>query len=712
MAKLAMMYHDKFRISPSSVVDRAEGRRQRIATSAAVCALLAFGLSASAIAEGTKPGVIKSAVPAGVKSAVPAGVKGAVPAGVKSAVPAGVKPGAAESAGSCSAPLPVAGQRLGSGPSSGLSSGNLQELLERMTAGTDGARARLRELPVREISQGVLADQVLHQNLSIQSSAEGLAIAKAVVSQSDSVFDPTLFSSLTYTNRYGNPRRDYITRYRDQNPGSKLDEEDRRRKAQISGEDTADTQGSFDCLPIVTADGITPPAVPGCQLPPLISLQREDASYVSISDHKATGSLGAGLNFIFGGSASISVSSTWHKPGAMAGTAPAMTDAAYPTGLTFDPYGWNTKLFWTSAASLSLSMPLPFTKNFGFEGNPGYYSYQIAQTSERRAAWSDKSVHNASLEQALASYWDAAQAVQSLRTLINLRAVLGERMSSQKRLFDAGLATNYDLAQLTAQQASLDAREETSWNQLLIASGRLGTLIAGDQRALMLPSDVEAMLGAPASIDQGDVPEVERLYDRTLDFHPDIKAQEEDYGATKLALDFRENQDLPDLSLSASLSVGQTDSVFGYPGINQSLAHLIRPDNSNLFIGLRYHLPIGMNGTESAHDRARIEERQAFDRTRQVRQRVVGALDRAIGSARSTQALVRQSGNDLRLAQCAYDLARDQRDLGLVAEFEVLNKYQDLVNSRLGLITAQVNFRKAHVHLLAAQGTLEQDYVR
>ena len=72
--------------------------------------------------------------------------------------------------------------------------------------------------------------------------------------------------------------------------------------------------------------------------------------------------------------------------------------------------------------------------------------------------------------------------------------------------------------------------------------------------------------------------------------------------------------------------------------------------------------------------------------------------------------VVRQSGEDFSLAQFAFDRAREQRDLGLISEFEVLNRYSALLSARLNRSAALANVQKAHVRLLAAQGTLESRY--
>ncbi len=607
-----------------------------------------------------------------------------------------------------------------------------EALRARLRSGADGARARLRELPVREITRNALADLVLNQNLDVQSAAESVAIAQTLVTQSDAVFDPTFTASLTYTNDYTNDRHDLIGRLRDQDPQSVA-----QQQAIAAGQSPGSAGLPNQCTPQISVEGtLVSPANPGCQLPPAYSVQTEYASVATTSNQTAVGSLGLSWNFIVGGpvndqpvpgltggepvpmapspdtpfavngTLSANLASTWYRPISMTSGAPFNTKPAYLDNSVYNPYGWGNTLFWTSSASVTLTMPVPFTKNFGYDGSPYYYNYQLARSGQRHAAWSSRSTRNSTLGQALDSYWDLIQSVQTLHALLDLRDVLTRRQASQKRLFDAGLATRYDLAQQDLQVASLDAQEEAAWNQLLATSAHLGTLMTGDQRVLLLPADAEALLRRPVTIEQVGV------YDRALQINPDLKAAEESYDASKLTLTYSENQDLPDISLSASYGLGQNNSIYGYVSMPQSLIHLYKPDTTNLFIGVQYHVPIGMNATEAALDQARIAEHQAYDTTRLARQTVVNTVDQALGAARSAKLVVDQSQTDLKLAHCAYDRAREQSKLGLVAEFEVLNKYQDLVTARLGLITAEVNLRKAQINLLVAQGTLEQDYVR
>ena len=438
---------------------------------------------------------------------------------------------------------------------------------------------------------------------------------------------------------------------------------------------------------------------------------------------------------------------------------PALASPYYPDGLTYDPYGWSGKLFWTSSASLSLSLPLPFTKGFGEEGNTAAYSRTVSEYGSKRTQFGEKSQRNQRLSDSLQAYWELVRIANDLKVLGELRTVLGERLATQKRLVASGVATRYDENQVEVQLANLDVSEETDWNQLVTQSNRLLTLMAAEQRALLLPANPEAALtaglppgllggavsasgaqGEPSAAlsgTGGDSPATIQLQYASLDpgadrepagagpaagsegaladiltNHPDIKLQEQNYEISKTTLAYRENQSLPDISFSFSASTAQSDAVFGYGTWGQSLAHLIHPDTANFTVGLRYRYPLWNNAAEASLSRARIEERQAWNQVRDTRQSVTIAIDRATADLKSAQVVVRQSDQDVSLAGFAYDRAKEQRDLGLISEFEVLNRYSALLSARLNRSTALANVQKAHVRLLAAQGILESRYGR
>jgi len=639
---------------------------------------------------------------------------------------------------------------------------SFQERL-RASAGAEGVRARVAGLPVKEIGVSDVVGAVLNHNLDILQAGEVIGVARATVTQSDAVFDPTIFSSLSYTNRFTVQRQTGIGRFYDdtdyfsnsaaqqqdnQNNDTYNKVADQSTVCRINGDDIPGGTTTIDSN--VTSGNSS---IPPCFKSPRWIYQDEDATGNTLSQHKVTGSIGIGKQFVDGPVVQATLSTTWRKKGYFSQSgSPALSSGYYPDGLSYDPYGWDGKLFWTSSVNLSVSLPLPFTKGFGEEGNPTAYSRSVAEYGVKQATYSEKSQINQRLSDSLQAYWDLVRTANNIQIRDDLRKALGERQVAQKRLLDSGVVTRYDVNQVEVQLANLDLNDETDWSQLVTLSNRLLTLLAADQRAFLVPANPEAALtaGIPAStlqvgsaesraaavtLSDSREPRTISLQYASLNIpggheiaaaestgntslneilinHPDIKLQEQGYEISKVTLAYRENQDLPDLSVSASAGVAQSDSVFGYGSIGQSLARLIKPDTANFTVALHYRYPLWNHATEAAVSRARIEERQAWDRVRDTRQSVTIAIDRATADLKSAQVVVRQSGDDVSLAQFAFDRAKEQRDLGLISEFEVLNRYSALLSARLNRSTALANVQKAHVRLLAAQGILESRYGR
>lgn len=550
-----------------------------------------------------------------------------------------------------------------------------------------------------------LAARVLDRNFDVRAARESTASAAAAVVEADAAFDPTLFTSLSYTKRYTRGRTDLIGRLRDVDVNT-LNEDEQRRAEQSAAEledpTSVDAQRNLYCTS-VTIDGVTyPPVDSRCFLPPVYSLEQEYAVGTSRSTNTVIGSLGAALQFPFGGSANLALSSTWRRKYATSG-APLLTDPAYPTDDDLDPYGFGETLFWTSKASAALSMPLPYTKGFGRTGATPAYTLAAARSAERRAALGDRAARNAALADALTTWWDLVRLTEEARVLAAHRGLVAERALRIRRLFDAGEATQYDLAQVDASLASLENQEEIARNSYAVAANTLKLLTGAERGVTLRPVEAEEALRRP--IDAPGGPDIEALEQTS----PELKIRREEHDLSKLSLAYRENQDRLDLSFYAQADVGQTDSAFGYENLGISLGRLARPDTANVYFGLRLRLPLGGNQTGAAFDRARIEERQAFDRVAETRLKLATQLGRAFGAVTSAGTLVRQRAQDVELAGFAYDRAAAQRDEGIMTEFEVLNRLSDLLTARLSLLTARIDERKALVRLRAVQGTLDAE---
>jgi outer membrane protein TolC len=562
-----------------------------------------------------------------------------------------------------------------------------------------GARAKLGRLTAQTVSLGGVADAALRQNYGIAASAEAAGSARALVTQREAAFDLNLNSAVAYTGRKTRDRVDLIGRERTQS----VDPESLAIDTDDDGIPDFVEPSTADKNPCINIDGdlIDSGAVDGlCSQTPIYSVFPEWASWNSRSLSKVTGSVGLSKIFSFGGSASVSLSSTWNEKYFL--TAPPQTFQLTPT----DRFGWGDKRFWTSSAALSTALPLPYTKGFGTAGSPESFSLALAQSGDRRAGFSQRAVRNSTLSEVLQRYWDLIRSVQDIRTLVALKAVLNERYIRAQRLVDSGTFTNYELGQIQTELVNFDLREETAWTQYRLASSSLLPLLAAKGDTVLVPGDVDALLAQPVPAIPADV------YRRALENNPEIRVQQEDLDASKVTVAFRDNQTNPDVDLIFTLSATQNDSTFGYTNPARSTWKLSKPDRTDLFIGVRYILPLGNQAVKNALTRARIDEQNAFDRSLQTRQRIVNAVDRALADIRGAEAQIVQNETDLELARLAFERVVEERDRGFASEFEVTNRYQDVLTARLNQTAAQVALRKAHIRLAAAEGALEQEVAR
>lgn len=564
-------------------------------------------------------------------------------------------------------------------------------------------------LPVRRISPALIVEALHAGNTDLQAARIGVSVSRAAITQTEGAFDVNVTSSLSYQQRHTNHRTALIGRLRDQDAQALNEEEQRRAQQEQSENENNDsppepTRNKF-CSPVEIDGALVPPVDSRCFLPPEYSERLEYATGDSLIVHSVTGSVGLAMQFPFGGSINASLGTTWRRKYAPA-PPPGLTSPAYPTDDELDPYGFGQNYFWTSNASVSLTMPLPYTKGFGREGATPSYLVNLARSNERRAIWAEKGQENRFLEAALLAYWDLVAMQEELRIRANHKQVLDQRLTRLRQNMDRGQVTDYDVMQVRSAIVALEDRMEVLRHAYAVTSNQILTLMGGERGILLRPVHGERELADPFRLD------VDSIVVRSVDDHAEMRIAQEDHEASRLTLAYRKNQDRLDLSLIATASVGENDTGWGFNTMGAALAHLIRPDTANLYIGIRLRIPFGGNATGGAFDRARISEKQAFDRMVQTRNTLSGQIQQAVGSFLSAQRTDEQRRSDLDLAMRAYDHAQDMRDFGESTEFEVLNRLSDILDARLGRISAQIGLRKAHIQLLAAQGLLEAESVQ
>jgi outer membrane protein TolC len=563
-----------------------------------------------------------------------------------------------------------------------------------------GVRSLLDSLIPREVTLDIVADTILRENFNLLAASEAVNSTGAAIVQKDAAFDIGMFASVNLSVSKTADRIQTVGRPRTADTDLTRDDDADGIPDFVQGGTNTVEEVDGEKIPCVYEDdelvngGIGPGL---CGTVPVYSEKLEAASLKGAPNKRATGSIGVSKVFAFGGQGSLSFSSTYNqKTGAQA---PALTRPISAE----DPFGWGESLFWTAGASLSATMPLPYTKGFGQAGSPESFALAAARVTDQRAMLAERAARNATLAEATQLYWDMIRNLQDITILNELKLVLDQRHSRVERLIGSGTFTKYELGQIDQELAAFTLREEAAWTQYLLRSNSLLTLMAADPDTVLIPVDAEALLVTKVPDPPSDA------YDRALIGNPEIMVAQRDLDLAKLALEFRDNQSLPDIDLVITAQLTQSDATFGFSNPGSALLNLRKPDQTNIFIGIRYLYPLGNQAARAALDRARIDERNAFDRARLARQKIVNSVDRALADLRGAEGVMLVSRGDTELARFSYERILDERERGLATEFEVVNRYQDILSARLNEASANVEMHKAWVRLSAAQGTLEEE---
>jgi outer membrane protein TolC len=577
-------------------------------------------------------------------------------------------------------------------------------LVRKATAGpSPGVRRLLDSMVLREVTLNIVADEALRQNYTLLAAHEALVSAGALVTQRDAAFDVSLSASLNAGMSKTGDRIELIGRPRTPDSDLTADEDADGIPDFVQGGTKTVEEVDGEKVPCVLEDdqvvngGIGPGL---CGQIPVYSTAKEAASLKNPSTKRITASVGASKVFSFGTALNASLSTSYNQKNGV--QAPALTR---PISVE-DPFGWGEKLYWTAGASLSATISLPYTKGFGEAGSKESLDLASARSGDRRAAFVEQAVRNATLAEVLQTYWDMIRSLQDITILNEQKVVLDQRRARVTRLLGSGTITNYELGQIDSELASFVLREEAAWTQYLLRSSSLLTLMAGDADTILVPADAEALLADAVPEPPADA------YDRAMIGNPEIMAAQEDVNVGKLNLAYRDNQSLPDIDLVLTAKLTQSDATFGFSDPGTAMLNLGKPDQTNIFVGVRYLYPLGNQAAKAALSRARIDERNAFDRAQQTRQRIINSVDRALADMRGAQAVMQVSQGDMELASFAYERLVEERERGLATEFEVMNGYQDVLSARLNQASARVEIHKARVRLGAAQGTLEEDFLR
>ena len=521
------------------------------------------------------------------------------------------------------------------------------------------------------------AVRTLTKNLLIRFQEKNLEKLAAGIPRAQSAFDPVLSLSVNFLQTDTYPRKAFINRTRFS--GRRLEEEFERFD-----------QAFENTFPpsIIIVDGVNVTELAGIQIRPLIA--EPDFDVASFRSKNLTETITAKVvqQFPWGPTLEVSLSEVHTK----------------------DRLPVNDTLHrrWTSNFSLTVTLPVPWCKDFGPYG-PSDTSIKLAKKSREKAFWELQSAINSSMQGVVVGYWELVRAIRRLEITVLTRKNLEEIAKQSERLLEAGRSTAYEKNQVLAEVARIRGQEQDAWSAYVLASNALKNLLDYDKDAVLLPTRYSNRLGKEMPYSADDAVR------SAMENSPEVKASQIEVALSEIALKFSKNQARPDLKIVSGVSTAQNSAPFGYRTIGRSMGAFHRGDSKNEFVLLTYHVPWGNKPALAEVDQAD----QRYLQAERIAGRVVNLVEKGVADSlaalATTKRRVAHTLKSKETAERIYATVLDLWEKGRVPElekgksnpaFEILSKNTDMLSARLSHIDAQAELKQAEASLLAAQGIL------
>lgn len=271
--------------------------------------------------------------------------------------------------------------------------------------------------------------------------------------------------------------------------------------------------------------------------------------------------------------------------------------------------------------------------------------------------------------------------------------VLETNLQASEDRFQVGDLTRTDVAQSEARLALARAQLETAEAQLDASRENYTRFVGVPPVDLQPPPPLP---GLPGSIDQAETIAIEN--------NPTLLAAQEQAKATRYDIGVAKATRLPKLALVGNSSYNNYLGTLGgnVPG------RIFQQAQRTATVGVSLSVPLYQGGAPGSRvRRAQALESQALEQIVTVERGVIADARAAFSRYRATQGVIRSAEIAVKANDLALEGTRAENTVGTRTVLEVLNAQQELLNSRVQLITAQRDAYVAAFALRAAMGRAE-----
>jgi len=349
---------------------------------------------------------------------------------------------------------------------------------------------------------------------------------------------------------------------------------------------------------------------------------------------------------------------------------------------------------WSGGLTLSLSQPL-----LRGRGRPANLAF--IRSAKKARLQADDQVHiqtMATVAEVVKAYWDLVGTVEAVKVRRESLDNAERLLAINERRYEIGTGAALEVVQAKAGVAT---------RQSDLISARSQALDAGDALKNLLSMRDEDML-SPVRVVPIDTPSLrevelseEESVARAMTTRPEIRSAELAIESVELELKRAANDLLPQVDVTGSVSRGGRGHYLSdvFDGIRD------KTDRS-YSVGVQGSVPIGNRAARGAHQRARLDKREAGQRLLKTQQDLMLNVRFAVRNAATSRILV-ESNKQARALQETNVAAEEKRlRLGVTTSFEVLRVQEDLTAAQVQELQSIIAYEKALVDLHLSEGTL------
>ena len=354
---------------------------------------------------------------------------------------------------------------------------------------------------------------------------------------------------------------------------------------------------------------------------------------------------------------------------------------------------------WTNNVSIGLSTPLPGTRYFGALA-PVDMSIKIADFNQIGTFWNMQSAINNILTGIEQAYWNLTLAYKRYQVTLASKERLSKQLEKTRRMFALQEATRYEKAVVEAQFASLGRQESEVLNDFILASNVLVDLLDYQPDAVILPQDEDLTLA-----DSGQT-EIQDIVRDSVLYNPRLQIAKVNVGIAMMLREQSAGLLKPDMSVNAIIGSNQSNAVYGFHGPLDAVGKTLNPDSATQnysFIYNRQWNNVSAKTTVAMNE-SRVRQQEIM--LAQTRRNVAGQIVVAVAGVQSMNERVELAKLEMEMARSVFTRAEKQRNLGVINDFELALKLQDLRSSELAYESILVSRRLAEVEVRLAAGAI------